>query len=85
MKSESHRNVTFNLPESLLQEFKVFAAQRNLSMTSLATEAIRQMMQAPLDKDRLAARARMFDRMRNAKDRGNSPESTWSRHDIYKS
>lgn len=83
MKSESHRNVTLNLPESLLKEFKVFAAQRNQSMTAVATEAIRQIMQAPIDKDRLAARARMFDRMRNAKDRGNSPERTWTRDEIY--
>ena len=75
--------MTLNLPESLLKEFKVFAAQRNQSMTAVATEAIRQIMQAPIDKDRLAARARMFDRMCNAKDRGNSPERTWTRDEIY--
>lgn len=83
MKTGSHRNVTLNLPEALLQDFKVFAAQRNQSMTALAAEAIRQIMQAPLDKDRLAARARMFDRMKNAKDRTNGRGITWTRDEIY--
>ncbi len=83
MKTGSHRNVTLNLPEALLQDFKVFAAQRNQSMTALAAEAIRQIMQAPLDKDRLAARARMFDRMKNAKDRTNGRGITWTRNEIY--
>ena len=50
-------------------------------MTSLAAEAIRQMMEAP--RDRQATRARMFDRMINAKDRGNSPERTWTRDELY--
>jgi len=83
VKTGSHRNVTLNLPEALLQDFKVFAAQRNQSMTALAAEAIRQIMQAPLDKDRLAARARMFDRMKNAKDRTNGRGITWTRDEIY--
>lgn len=83
MKPENHRNITLNLPESLLKEFKVFAAQRNQSMTAVAAEAIRQIMQAPIDKDRLAARARMFDRMKNAKDRTNGRGITWTRDEIY--
>ncbi len=81
MKPENHRNITLNLPESLLKDFKVFAAERNQSMTALAAEAIRQLMDA--QKDREATRARMFDRMRNAKDRSNSPERTWTRDELY--
>lgn len=81
MKQVSHRNVTLSLPEALLKDFKVFAAERNQSMTALAAEAIRQMMEAPSGRE--AARARMIDRMKNAKDRTNGRGITWTRDEIY--
>jgi hypothetical protein len=41
-----HKNVTLSLPEPLLRRFRVFAAERNQSMTSVMAEAIQGMIDA---------------------------------------
>ena len=38
-------NVTLSLPDTLLRRFRVFAASRNQSMSSLMTMAIRDMIE----------------------------------------
>ena len=75
------RNVTLSLPEPLLRKFRVFAASRNQSMTSLMTEALRGL----LDQDELAARSkrRFLDRIRNAPDRGTQGRIRWTRQDLH--
>lgn len=81
MKTASRKNITFNLPEALLRRFRVYAATKNQSMTSLVAEAIRRM----IDEDSKAAGARMrlIDRMRNAPDRGTGGVISWTRDEIH--
>ena len=76
-----HKNVTLSLPESLLRKFRVYAAERNTSMTQLVAEAIGRM----LDDDSRVERAkkRMIERMRNSPDRGTHGVITWTRDEIY--
>jgi hypothetical protein len=77
----AHKNVTLSLPEPLLCRFRVYAAERNESMTHLMTEAIRKM----LDQDGEAERAkrRMLARMRNSPSRGTGGVITWTREELY--
>lgn len=78
---KQHRNVTLSLPETLLQRFRVFAAQRNQSMTELMAEAIEALM----DQGRRSARAkqRFLRRIREAPDRGTKGKLRWTREDLH--
>ena len=75
------KNVTLSLPEPLLRKFRVYAAERNESMTHLMAEAIRRMV----DEDGQAERAkrRLIERMRNATDRGTGGKATWTREELH--
>jgi hypothetical protein len=64
----SHKNVTLSFPEPLLRRFRVFAAARNQSMTSLMAEAIRNFMEKDEQSDK--AKRRFLERINNAPDRG---------------
>ena len=77
----SHKNVTLSLPEPLLRRFRVYAAERNRSMTSVMSDAIRTLM----DDDEKAARAkrRFLERIRNAPDRGTHGRITWARDELH--
>jgi hypothetical protein len=75
------QNVTLSLPEPLLRQFRVYAAQRSRSMTALMTEAIRKMIGE--DGEREARHKRMVERMRNAPDRGTHGKITWTRDEIW--
>jgi hypothetical protein len=81
VKSASHKNVTLSLPEALLRRFRVYAAERNQSMTSLMTEAIRRMIDRGVEGDK--ARRRFMNRIRNAPDRGTRGRVTWSRDELH--
>jgi len=76
-----HKNVTISLREPLLRKFRVYAAERNMSMTQLRTEAIRRM----IDEDGEMERAKrcLMDRIRNAPDRGTHGVITWTRDEIH--
>jgi hypothetical protein len=76
-----HRNVTLSLPEPLLRRFRVYAAARNESMTSVMAEAIRTLM----DRDEQASRMkrRLIERMRNAPDRGTGGVIRWTRDELH--
>jgi plasmid stability protein len=78
---KKHCNVTLSLPESLLRRFRVYAASRNQSMTSLMTEALR----ALLDEEEQAAKAkdRFLERIRKAPDRGIGGKISWTRDELY--
>jgi plasmid stability protein len=76
-----HKNVTLSLPEPLLRKFRVYAASHNKSMTSLMTEAIERMI-AP-DDEYEAARTRLIEGMRNARDLGTGGKITWTRDEIH--
>jgi hypothetical protein len=77
----SHKNVTLSLPEPLLRRFRVYAAERNRSMTSVMSDAIRTLM----DDDEKAARAkrRFLERIRTAPDRGTRGRITWTRDELH--
>jgi len=73
--------VTLSLPEPLLRRFRVYAAARNESMTSVMAEAIRTLM----DRDEQASRMkrRLIERMRNAPDRGTGGVIRWTRDELH--
>jgi HAMP domain-containing protein len=77
----SHKNVTLSLPEPLLRRFRVYAAERNESMTHLMAEAIRKMLDEQGDAEK--AKRRMLDRMRNSPGRGTGSKITWTRAELY--
>jgi hypothetical protein len=74
-------NVTLSLPEVLLRRFRVYAASRNLSMSSLMTLAIRQMVDQ--DAQTRLAKRRFLERIRKAPDRGTKGAIRWTRDELH--
>ena len=81
VNSPKHKNVTLSLPEPLLRRFRIYAATRNQSMTSLMAESIRRMIEQDVDADRAARR--FLDRIRNAPDRGTGGVIRWTRDELH--
>jgi hypothetical protein len=75
------QNVTLSLPEPLLRRFRVYAAERNRSMTALMTDAIQKMMDEVGARE--AAHRRMMERIHNAPDWGTGGKITWTRDEIW--
>ena len=75
-------NVTLSLPDSLLRRFRVFAAERNQSMSSLLTLAIREMTEQESQTQK--AKRRFLERIRNAPDRGTKGQIEWTRDELHK-
>jgi predicted transcriptional regulator len=78
---KEQQNVTLSLAAPLLRRFRIYAASRNQSMTSLMEEAILQMMDQETRK--AAAKHRFMDRIRNAPDRGTGGKITWTREELH--
>ena len=76
-----HRNVTLSLPEPLLRRFRIYAASRNESMTSVMADAIRQLMTDDAGTSR--AKRRFLDRIQNAPDRGTKGRIRWTRAELH--
>ena len=74
-------NVTLSLPEVLVRRFRVFAASRNQSMSSLMAAAIRQMIEQ--DAQTRKAKSRFLERIRNAPDRGTNGVIQWTRDELH--
>ena len=81
MKSSAHRNVTLSLPEPLLRRFRVYAAERNQSMTSLVADAIRKILDE--DSDYEKAKRRFLEGIRNAPSLGSYGKASWTRDEIH--
>jgi hypothetical protein len=81
VKTTTHKNVTLNLPEPLLRQFRVFAVSRNQSMTKLMVEAIIRMMDQ--EEERVKANQRLIARMENAKDLGTGGVIRWTRGELH--
>ena len=77
----AHKNVTLSLPEALLRRFRIYAASRNRSMTSLMAEAIREIMDR--DADSVKAKRRFLDRIERAPDRGTNGVIRWTRGELH--
>ena len=75
------KNVTLALPEPLLRRFRVFAASRNQSMTSLMAQAVQKMVDEDGEYER--AMKQSLKNMRNARDIGLSGKITWTRDEIH--
>jgi hypothetical protein len=75
---KARKNVTLSLPEPLLRRFRVYAAARNESMTSVMAEAIRAIIER--DEQTAAMNRRFLERIRNAPDRGAGP---WTREEMH--
>ena len=76
-----HKNVTLSLPAPLLRRFRVYAASRNQSMTSLMAAAIRRMIDQ--DQEVEKAKRRFLDRIRRAPDRGTGGVIHWRREELH--
>jgi predicted transcriptional regulator len=74
-------NVTLSLPESLLRRFRIFAATRNDSMSSLMTLAIREMLER--ESQTRNAKRRFLERIRKASDRGTEGKIDWTRDELH--
>jgi metal-responsive CopG/Arc/MetJ family transcriptional regulator len=74
-------NVTLSLPEKLLRRFRVFAATRNQSMSSLITLAISEMIEQESQTQK--AKRRFLERIRNAPDRGTQGKIQWTRDELH--
>ena len=77
------KNVTLSLPEPLLRKFRVYAAERNQSMTALMTEAIRKMTEEETDREKEKAKRRFFERLKNPPGKGPGDNIPWKREDLY--
>ena len=77
----TQRNVTLSLPDALLRRFRVYAAERNQSMTRLMAEAIEKLMSE--EQGATAAKRRFLRRIQNAPDRGTRGKITWSRAELH--
>jgi hypothetical protein len=82
VKARETRNLTLNLPESLLRRFRIYAATHDQSMTQLITTAIQRMLAEEDNWE--TSRRRLGDRMAKAKDRGTNGVITWTRDEIHK-
>jgi metal-responsive CopG/Arc/MetJ family transcriptional regulator len=74
-------NVTLSLPDKLLRRFRVFAATRNQSMSSLITFAISEMIEQESQTQK--AKRRFLERIRNAPDRGTQGNFQWTRDELH--
>ena len=81
MSKQKHQNVTLSLPEALLRRFRVYAASRNDSMTSVMAEAIRKLMDQEQQAD--SAKRRFLQRIRNSPDRGTGGRARWTRDELH--
>ncbi|MEP6962335.1 MAG: hypothetical protein ABI995_09655 [Acidobacteriota bacterium] len=75
------KNVTLSLPGPLLKRFRIYAAKRNQSMTSLAALAIHQLMDTRDEREQM--KNRLIESMRNAPNRGTGGKIPWTRAEIH--
>jgi hypothetical protein len=72
------------LPEALLRRFRVYAAERNQSMTALAAEAIGALLERGDREQQIeAAKRRILERMRNPPGTGTGGRITWTREELH--
>jgi hypothetical protein len=75
-------SLTITLPESVMGRLRDHAAERNESISDLAAEAIRKMLEENGDVVALAKR-RLIESMRNSPGRGLRAGITWTRDELY--
>jgi predicted transcriptional regulator len=75
------KNVTLALPEPLLRRFRIFAASRNQSMTSLIAQAIQKMVDEGGEYEK--AMKQSLKNMRDARDTGLTGKIPWTRDELH--
>lgn len=78
MKPKPKRNITLSMPNELIQQLKILAAQRDTSISALLIEQAQRIVPTPADRANS-----LMDLMNNAKDRGIGGKITWTRDEIY--
>jgi len=73
--------VTLSLPKPLLRKFRVYAAERNQSMSSLLAEEIRKLVTK--DEEYEKAKRRFLARLKNPPGLGTGGKITWTRDELY--
>jgi uncharacterized protein with ATP-grasp and redox domains len=81
METKAHKNVTLSLPEPLLRRFRIYAAERNQSMTSLMARAIEKLMGQ--DDEYEKAKRRLIERMHKAPNLGTNGKISWTRDELH--
>jgi len=76
-----NRNVTLNLPKSLIRQAKRLAAERDTSMSALMAEALRRL--ASEDREYAQARRRALTALKSARSLGTDGRRTWSRDSLH--
>jgi hypothetical protein len=76
-----YKNVTISLPEPLLRKFRVYAAGRNQSMTSLMAEFINRAITQ--EDEHAEARHRILQRLDNPPNLGTNGRIAWRREELY--
>jgi len=76
-----NRNVTLNLPRSLIRQAKRLAAERETSMSALMAEALRRL--ASEDREYAQARRRALTALKSARSLGTDGRRTWSRDSLH--
>ena len=76
-----NRNVTLNLPKSLIRQAKRLAAERDTSMSALMAEALRRL--ASEDREYAQARRRALTALKSARSLGTEGRRTWSRDSLH--
>lgn len=74
-------NVTLTLPDPLLRKFRVYAATKNRSMSSLMADAMERIVDASDEVERAAERAVRL--MRTSRDIGLTEDVTWTRDELH--
>ncbi|HWC00778.1 MAG TPA: ribbon-helix-helix protein, CopG family [Bryobacteraceae bacterium] len=77
------QNVTLSLPKPLLRKFRVIAAKRNVSMSSLMEDLISRLVLDEDEDDYEARGKRLIERMKNSPGRGFGDHFTWDRNEMY--
>ena len=79
--STTTTNVTLSLPDALLRRFRIYAASRNRSMSSLLAESIQTIVDA--ETGAAEAKKRLIEGMRNAPDTGLRGKIPWTRDEAH--
>jgi len=75
------RNVTLALPEDLLRRLKVIAAQREISLSAMLTQALEQV--AEQEQGYAEARREMLEDLRKGFSLGTKGKIGWSRNSVH--
>lgn len=75
------QNVTLSLPKAVLRKAKILAAQRQMSLSALLTEALGDLVQR--DDAYQTARRLALEELKTGFCMGTDGQATWTRDDLH--